>query len=402
MNAISEKAGGPLLGVKVLLSGIATAGPFAAGMLSDFGADVIHIENIKSPDPSRLMRSYEQDHRNQRSLALDLTTDKGKQVLKDLIKDRDIIIESSIGGQWEKWGLNDDVLWEQNPALVIVHVSGFGQSGDPAYISRPSWDGVGQAFGTISFQNGYPEEPFCANPYICDAATAMYASWSALAALINAKQTGQGESIDVTQFESMIRGQSSNPYKYFNLGSAPKRLGNENSIASCFRNFECQDGNIFIAMSGPAVIGKALSFFGFEYGSELFPSTYAWITTGTEGGKLLTETVEKFCADRTVEEAERELLEVGIPCSAIMTYERAEKNPHYIAREIFTEWETRDGRTVKGVNCLPKMKNNPGKIWKGAPEIGEDNEEILMALGYDEDTIQQLYTDGIIAKPTVN
>ena len=310
----------------------------------------------------------------------------------------DIFIESSKGGQWAKWGLTDEVLWEVNPALVIVHVSGFGQEGDPAYIKRASWDGVGLAFGTITNLNGFPDEPLPVGPYLCDAQTALYASWGALAAYYRALQTGKGESLDIAQFEVMLRGQSSGPYRYFQGQPEPKRLGNNDKTACGFRNYKCSDGFIFIGLAGPSVLPKGLAFLGLEFGSELFPANQAWCPAGSEGGKLLDAKLDEFCAERTVLQAEKELLAAGIPCAAIMDYEMAANNSHYNARNVFVEWQHRDGRTVKGVNCIPKMKNNPGKVWKAAPGWGEDNEDILGELGYSPEEIAELYEKKIINK----
>ncbi|HBR08423.1 MAG TPA: bile-acid-CoA hydrolase [Clostridiales bacterium] len=398
-SEIPKSGIGPLQGVNVLLSGSATAGPYAATMMSDFGANVIDMESAIMPDTSRASNDvFEQDHRNQRGIAVNVPTPDGQEIFYKLIKNVDIFIESSKGGQWKKWGITDELMWKVNPALVIVHVSGFGQSGDPAYIKRASWDGVGLAFGTITDQNGFPEEPMPIGPYICDGLTAMSASWGALAAYYRAMQTGKGESIDVAQFEIMLRNQSGTPYKYFQQGIIPARTGNENSIAACFRNFKCSDGYIFIGFSGPGLIKNALAFFGFEYGTENFPSSFPWVSAGTKGAALITEAIEKFCQERTIDEVEQEMNKLGVPCSPIMDFAMAEKNSHYIAREVFTEWTHRDGRTVKGVNIIPKMKKNPGKIWKAAPGWGEDNEDVLSELGYSADDISALYDKKVLNK----
>ena len=382
-------------GLKVILAGAATAGPYAATMMSDFGADVIHVENNKICDSNRVVKAYEQDHRNQRNIALDIPSEEGRKIFMKLLKDADVFIESSKGGQWKKWGLTDDVLWEVNPALVIVHVSGFGQEGDPNYVKRASWDGVGNAFGAVTFQNGLPDMPIGINPYFCDGQTAMYASWGALAAVIHAKKTGKGESIDLAQFEAVIRGQSGNPYRYFQDGIVPKRLGAKNNIAAAFRNFKCSDGFIFIGMAGPAILPRALEFFGYKHGSPGYEHSF-YVPQGTPQAKALEDTVAAFCIERTVANVDAEMTRLGVPSAPIMTFPMAENNSHYIAREVFTEWETLDGKTVKGVNCLPKMKNNPGKVWRGSPSRGEDTTDILEELGYTADEIKGLYNVNVV------
>lgn len=391
---------GPLAGVKVVCAGTAVAGPYAASLMSDFGADVIYIESTLAPDAGRAAYGgmFKQDHRNQRTIALNIPTTKGKEILLKLLKDADIFIENSKGGQYQKWGLTDEVFWEVNPALVIVHVSGFGQTGIPEYVTRPSWDAIGQSFGTLVSVNGTEDTPMAVNPFVCDCLSAMYASWAALAAYIRAQKTGEGDSIDVAQFEAVIRGQAGWPLEWFSHGKQPKRTGGENATAAAFKAFKCQDGFVFIAFGGAAIMKRGLEFFGLEYGSELFPKEVPWALQGTEGGKILDTKISEYCSTRTVEEVERELSAIGVPVSPVMTYEMAEKHPHYQAREVFTEWEGVDGEKIKGVNIIPKFKKAPGMIWRGAPKYGMDNDDILAELGYTGDEIQNLYEEKIIVK----
>ncbi|CDX03578.1 L-carnitine CoA-transferase [Desulfitobacterium sp. LBE] len=391
---------GPLQGVRVICAGLATAGPYAATMMSDFGAEVINIESAVVPDQSRAAggSAFKQDHRNQRALALHIPSPQGREVFYKLIKEADIFIENSKGGQWKRWGITDETMWEVNPKLVIVHVTGYGLSGDPNYVERPSWDAIGQAFGTLVSVNGTEDVPMATNPYMCDATTALYASWAALAAYIRAQKTGIGDSIDCTQFESVLRGQSGWPLKYFSEGFQPARTGGENAVGAAFKAFKCQDGFVFICFGGPGIMKVGLPFFGFEWGSELFPRAVPWVLQGTEGARVLEAKINEWCAAKTVEEAEKELNEAGIPVSPVMTYAMAEKHPHYIARETFTEWETVDGEKIKGVNVVPKLAKEPGKVWRGAPKYGMDNEDILAELGYSSEEILALYNDKVLAK----
>lgn len=391
---------GPLAGVNVVCAGMATAGPFAASLMADFGGNVVFVESTLAKDSSRAAAGacWEQDRRNMRTIALNTPSPEGKEVFLKLLKDADIFIENSKGGQYAGWGLTDEVLWEANPALVIVHVSGFGQTGVPEYIKRPSWDPIGQAFGTIVAFNGTEESPMPTNPFMCDMTTALYASWGALAALFRARQTGKGESLDIAQFEVMLRGQSGEPLKAIKTGIQPKRTGQDHSFAGAYRPFKCKDGFVYIAFGGPGIMKVGLPFFGFEFGSDLFPKTIPWVQKGSEGCRLLEAKIEEYCADKTAAEIDYELSALGVPVSPIMTYEAAYRNPHYQAREVFTEWERVNGEKVTGVNILPKMKNEPGQIWRGAPEYGMDNDDILEELGYTPEQIKELYEKRVLAK----
>lgn len=142
---------GVLEGLRVVYSGSSIASPYGPSLMADMGADVIWIEHYKNADIQRTGTSYgyvaEQDRRNQRTISLNTYSDEGKEIFKRMIKDTDIFIEGSRGGQWERHSLGDDVLWEINPKLSIVHISGFGQYGDPEYVKRASYDPIGQAFG---------------------------------------------------------------------------------------------------------------------------------------------------------------------------------------------------------------------------------------------------------------
>ena len=199
MTKRSEVPGfGSLEGLRVVYAGSMIAGPFTAQMMADFGADVIWIENPRNLDSLRVELSIEQDWRNRRTLCLNLMTPEGREILARLLAQADIFLESSRGGQFARWGLNDELLWEWNPALVIVHVSGYGQDGVDEYVRRASYDSVAQAFSCYLHQNGYPDRPPTpAFPFVGDYIAALFAWGAAMSAVYRAQRTGAGESIDV-------------------------------------------------------------------------------------------------------------------------------------------------------------------------------------------------------------
>ena len=191
MNPFEIPEFGPLSGVKVIISGLTVAGPFAASMMADFGADVIYVESPHAMDQFRVNDTkgfLNKERRNQRAIVLDLTKPEGKEVFLKLVKDADIFIENSKAGAWDARGLTDEVLWEANARLVIAHVTGFGLTGDPDYLKRGSYDAIGQAFSGYMNINGEPEPglPAPASAFMGDYVTAMLASWSCLAAYIKA------------------------------------------------------------------------------------------------------------------------------------------------------------------------------------------------------------------------
>jgi L-carnitine CoA-transferase len=392
---------GALSGVRVACLGNAIAAPFAAALMADAGAEVVFIESTHRPDPSRQQGwTVAQDRRNQRCLALNVPTEEGRKVFLKLMKKTDILIEGSRGGTFDKWKLSDEVLWETNPKLVIAHVSGFGQKGIEEYTRRASWDAIGQAFGGYLHINGLPEPnpPVRANPYTCDYYAALNACWASLAGYIKAQSTGKGDSVDVAQFEVMIRASSYYPMDFAMTGTQSVRLGNEMAEAVGYNAYKCKDGMyIFIAMLGYGVLEKGLPLLGFEFGSEDFPYLPA-VLRGVGGDEKLEKALKEFCESRTAKETEEELLAVGVPCSVVYDYKMAMEDPHYQAREVFTEWDDPSHERVKGINIIPKFTNFPGKIWRGGAKYGADNDDILEELGYNVEEVDELYNKDVVSQ----
>ena len=151
---------GNLQNLKVLNAGAVIAAPFVCELFAEQGADVIELESTVAPDMYRMYGdAWSVDRRNQRMITLNIPSPEGKEILLQMVKWADVLVESSKGGTWEKWGLTDEVLWEANPALVILHISGFGNWGDPDYVRKASFDPIGQAFSGYSNLNGFPDSP---------------------------------------------------------------------------------------------------------------------------------------------------------------------------------------------------------------------------------------------------
>ena len=390
---------GPLSGVKVIISGISYAGPFAATLMGDYGADVLCIESSKAPDMVRGGSFFEQAHRNQKMITLNMADPKGQEVLLRLVKETDILIENSKAGQWDKWGLSDEKLWTANPKLVITHISGFGQTGVKEYVSRGSFDGIGQAFGGIMSMNGepLPATSLGVNPYVADYYAALYGSWCSLAAYIRAQKTGRGDSIDVAQYEALVYTMSDAVMNLFNRGTTYKRTGAQNNKYGGWQVYKCRDGEILVVPVGNTAYHKGLPYLGIEIGSEHFPKEWQYVPRGTRGDEILTAKLEAYCAERTVAQVDEELNANNLLASPVMTHQMMENHPHYKAREVFAEWEDADGKTIRGPNTVFKFKNNPGRIWRGAPKYGADNEQVLSEAGYSPAEIQALLDTGVVA-----
>ena len=399
---------GPLAGVRVINAGSSIAGPFATSLMADWGADVIWVENPKVPELTRGNLSPQDNRRNQRNLSLNIKSDEGREVLLKLVETADIYVESNKGGTYEKWGLSDELLWSVKPDLVIFHLSGYGQTGDPRYVSRPSYDTVGQAFSCYLAFNGYPDRaPVAAMPWTGDFIPPLLGCAACLAALHKAKTTGEGESIDLAQYEALLRVQNAFPLEYLNLGSDIKdssRPGDRSFYAG-WGTYKCKDGYIYMCPMGTMGMRGLINLLGLDYGSEDFPENVQWLTINDNGYKAINSKLEEWLPTKTQSEVDEIFTANGIASAPVMTYAKAVEHPQYIARENFTEWDAVAGPfpngRVKGVNVTPKFKRNPGKIVRGAVTAGYDNEEILGELGYDEAQIQALYDCKAIGKNDV-
>lgn len=393
---------GLLSGLRVVMIGLSVAAPFAGELYAEHGADVIWIENPKVVDSARTSRkggAWQQDRRNMRSLAMNYRTAEGREAFLRLLEKTDVLIEASVGGSFEKAGYSDRILWERNPGLVIAHISGYGQTGLPEYVHRASFDPIAQAFGCAMRMNGVDGIPSIpAMPFPGDYTAAFYAFGMSLAALYKRQQTGKGESIDIAQFELMMRIQSNYPTDYLRYGLDYIKEGPHSRICAGYGTYKCMDGEeIYTLFLGSGAVERGLGILGLEYGSEDFPAGSSLVSINTPAGDKLEAALEAYVSTHTAEEVESAFCAARVPCSRLMDYEQAKNNPQYIAREVFTTWSAADGKTrIPGVNVMPKLKNNPGKVWRGAPNIGMDNEDILSELGYAPGEIQAMYQAGLL------
>lgn len=391
---------GPLNGVRVVHCSQSLAGPFAASLMADLGADVIWVESAVGQDVSRIApgMAAQLDRRNMRTIKLNVNTPAGKEVLLRLVREADIFLEASKPGQYRKWGLTDEVLWGENPQLVITHISGFGQWGDPDYVSRASYDPIAQAFSGVMYMNGLPGRRSApAEVSISDYYTGYMAAFASLAAYISAARTGKGESIDVSQYESTLRCEAGWPLDIWNDSGRPFVQGKGNNGNVGFNSYMCSDGReVYMVIIGPALLKRLMALLDLPYNEGVFAGCINNVKEGTPAGEVLEKAIVDFCASRTSAEAEKAFAEAGLPCSRILSHMEMLDHPHYVARKSLTRWQRVDGGELTGQNVTPKLKRNPGRIWRGCPLPGMDNEDILGELGYTRADIEAMYAEGVI------
>ncbi len=400
MSPLPPPKFGNLQNLKVINASSVVAGPFMCELFAEQGADVIQVESTLVPDMYRLWpQSWSMERRNQRSMTLNIPTPQGKEVLFRLLADADMLVESSRGGTWAGWGLTDEVLWQVKPDLVIVHVSGFGQSGDPDYLRRASFDSIGQAFSGYMAINGFPDPmpPYVTKPYTGDFIAGLFGAWSSLAAVIRARETGVGESIDVAQFESIVRLQASYLTDGLNKGKQAPRMGNLDTVGACQGTQQCRDGWIFIAVGGAKAVRNMIEFFGLGEDPD-FQGTIQSITRNfPERARKFTEKLDQFCLDHTVAEVEATFAPMGVALSPIMTYQMMLENSHYQQRGVFESWQDiQTGEEMLGATPVPRFANNPSRTVRGGAPYDYDTRSVLSEHGFSDEQIDELYQLGIL------
>ena len=384
---------GPLQGVRILSTGSVIAQPFAAVLAAQWGAEVIQVENphvedtwrtiglkLPSADGARQVgTSWLAERRNEFNITLDMSTLEGNARFLKLAARADIWMESSRPGAYDRWGLSDAVVQVANPALVICHVSGYGQEGEPSYLGRASYDMIGQAFGGSMYQTGFPESPPTrAAPWTADYITALMCLSSCLAAFHHAKQTGQGQVIDLAQFEAIHSVLAGTMVEWFHLGITRERSGNKSPAFQPYDVFAVKDGSVVIAAPAETIFERTCTVLGLDPKDDYWSSARTSINDvqGLEFDALL----RGWCEERTMAEVIDQLNAAGVACSPILNARTAAEDPHYQARGVHIEWDDEVVGKVKGTGVTPRFSATPGKIWRGTTLPGADNDRIFALL----------------------
>jgi crotonobetainyl-CoA:carnitine CoA-transferase CaiB-like acyl-CoA transferase len=396
---------GVLKGVKVFVSGTAIAGPFAGCLMAEMGAKVLQSEAPTISCGTRGTTAWSQNHRNEYSVTINPNTPAGAKLFRKCLAWADIWIESSKAGTYDRFGFSDETCWKINKKLAIVHVSGYGQFGP--YKSKASYDVSGQAMGGYMYMNGASPDaaPLKVNPYLSDYVTAYNTCITALSAYINAQHTGEGDSCDVAQYDTMFRLLDNYPTLWFNRGypkdgePVPYRTGNHSDLAACFSFYETKDKKqLFVAINGPGVVAKGYPIIGAGTPGVTpgLPKGIPGFPLSTPMGKHIDELCAKYCSEHTCEELEETFNKAGIPNQRAYEPADIEKDPQYEARENLVEWEDQVFGKMKGIGVTNRFKKNPSKIVASAPTFGEHNREVFKSFGYTDEEIDALYKKGDI------
>lgn len=394
---------GLLDGVKVLDLSRVLAGPYCGMMLADMGADVIKIELPKKGDDARCnfpiingeSAYFMNLNRNKAGITLNLKSEKGKGIFKELVKQSDVVIENYRPGVMERLGLGYEDLRKINPGIIYGAVSGFGHFGP--YSRRAGYDIVGQAMSGLMSTTGWPEGgPTRTGTAIADVMGGISCCVGILAALVNKGKTGEGEKVDVSLVDSMVSSLEIINMIYLCTGKVPQRIGNRYEAIYPYDSFRASDGDVIIACGNDKLF-KLLSEVMEKPElpeTEHFANNNARVINHAE----LKPIIEEWLRDKTIDQTVDILLEKGIPAAPINTIDRVVKDPHIAgAREMFVEIEHPRAGRLKITGNQIKLTNHKIEIRKPAPLLSQDTRQIMKErLGLSDEQVDELVTEEIV------
>ncbi|MER3426670.1 MAG: carnitine dehydratase [Pyrinomonas sp.] len=395
----------PLAGLRVLEMGQLLAGPFAAAMLAGFGAEVIKIERPRTGDPIRRWRKIYRGTslwwlslgRNKKSITLDLTRPEGQQVARRLAAKVDLLLENFKPGTLERWGMSYEELRELNPRLIMVRVSGWGQTGP--YASRPGYANVAEAMGGIRYTTGYPDRPpVRTGVSLGDTLAGLHAALGALVAIYHrdVHATGQGQVVDVAIYEAVFNMMESMLAEYDKLGFVRERTGPKLEGIVPTSTYRCADGKyIVIGGNGDSIFKRLMH--AIERPDLAEDPRLAHNDGRVTHEEMIDRAIEEWTSRHPYEVVFRRLTDAEVPCGPIYSIADIVRDEHYIARGMFEEVDLGDGDKVKIPSVVPKLTATPGGTdWPGPP-LGAHNHEIYRGLlGMSEEELQQLQEAGVI------
>jgi formyl-CoA transferase len=394
---------GPLAGIKVLELGQLIAGPFAAKTLADFGADVIKVESPGAGDPLRKWRMlkngtsvwWQVQSRNKRSVALDLKDAQAQEIVRRLAQDADVLIENFRPGAMEGWGLGPEQLSELNPRLVMLRISGYGQTGP--YRDRPGFGVVAEAMGGLRHLTGEPGRvPVRVGVSIGDTLAALHGVIGILLALHHRHQSGRGQVVDVALYEAVFNCMESLLPEYSAFGAVRGPAGSAMPGIAPTNAYRCADGSYaLVAGNGDSIFKRLMAVIGRDdLGTDpALADNAGRVARVTE----IDEAIGEWTAKNTVDEVLAALDTAAVPAGRIYTVADIAADPHYRARGMLQEVEMDDGSRLAVPGIVPKLSATPGANRRNAPQLGQDTDEVLRGLGLDAGQIAELKRRGIIA-----
>jgi crotonobetainyl-CoA:carnitine CoA-transferase CaiB-like acyl-CoA transferase len=394
----------PLAGIRILDVGTRIAAPFAATLLGDFGAEVIKVELPGTGDFMRTIGPFDDGYslwwavegRNKKSITLDLRVARGQELFRALVGKADVLVENFQPGTLEQWGLGYDALAQINPDLILTRASVYGQSGP--YRDRPGLDRNGIGFGGLLYITGYPDRPpVRPGVIISDYLTGVFNAFAIMVALYHRDvHRGGGQWVDLALYESIFRILEHTLPAYDRLGIVRGREGNRLRNSAPLDNWETKDGQyICIVAAGDGLFPRLARAIGRD--DLLADPRFASLERRAEHGDAINAIVAEWCRQRTAAEIEAIMVAAAVPVTRAFSIADIAADPHYAARGDIVTVDDPVVGPVKQSAVYPRLSATPGRVARGAPQLGEHNEEIYRGLlGLSDDELAALRAQRVI------
>ena len=395
---------GALNGLKVVEMGQLIAGPFAGKTLGEFGAEVIKIEAPGAGDPLRNWRLiqdgtsvwWQVQSRNKRSIALDLRSKEGQHIARKLIAQADVLIENFRPGTLEGWGMSYNDLAKHNPGLIMLRISGYGQTGP--YRDLPGFGAIGEAMGGLRHLTGEAGRvPVRCGISIGDTLAALHGTIGVLTALYHRKVNGgQGQVIDVALHEAVFNVMESLIPEYSAFGVVREPAGSALPGIAPSNAYRCSDGGVvLIAGNGDSIFKRLMTAINRDdLGND---PALADNAGRVDRVKELDAAIEAWTLQHTTDKALAVLGEAKVPAGRSYTAKDIVEDPHYQARNMVLKQPTRDGHVVDVPGIVPKLLGTPGSVRSSAPKLGDDTDAVLGEIGYSGKDIAALRDRKVVA-----
>ncbi len=392
---------GPLAGLKVLELGQLIAGPFAAKTLADFGAEVIKIEAPGSGDPLRQWRLLHQgtsvwwqvQSRNKKSVALDLRQPEARDIVRRLAGEADVLIENFKPGVMEAWGLGYEELARGNPGLIMLRISGYGQTGP--YKDRPGFGVVAEAMGGLRHLTAEPGRvPVRVGVSIGDTLASLHGVIGILMALHHRQASGRGQVVDVALYEAVFNCMESLLPEYSAFGAVREAAGSALPGIAPSNAYPCLDGWVLVAGNGDSIFTRLMHAIGrADLGDD--PSLVGNAARVARVAEI-DGAIGAWTGSRSVAAVLEALHAAQVPAGRLYTARDIAEDPHYRTRGMIERITAADGLSVEVPGIVPKLSLTPGAITRRAPTLGEDTESVLREIGVSAEQLAALRERGIV------
>ena len=377
----AEGGGGALAGIRVVEMGQLIAGPFCGQLLGDMGAEIVKLEPPVTGDQMRHWGQGDKPSwwrviaRNKYSVAADLRGEEGQQLARDLIAKADILIENFRPGTLEKWNLDPAELRRANPGLIVVRVSGYGQTGP--YSARAGFGGIGEAMGGWRGIVGYADRPPARmGVSIGDTLAATYGCMGALAALHHRSKTGQGQIVDSALYEAVLQVMESTVSDYSASGTKRQRTGSTLPGIAPSNVYRCKDGEFLIGANQDGVFARLAA----AMGRPDLASDERYATHRARGARQaeLDAMIAEWTRTLTIAELEARMIAAGVPAGRVFDAEDMLADPHFAARDALVTVPDAEWGEIRMQGVFPKLSATPGSIRRPAPlGVGQDTDDVL-------------------------